>query len=172
MNNLLGHRPWFYLPGSHYPFSLHWILPLASFTVHASGTTWCPEILTPGDPSWCQPGPWDQTLHVAPFQSRQTFIAHPGPVFLSSWLLPGGGVSPLQVGYSPASMFQGQDAIFLWEQGKRGSESITLYLLNILLKYVTWKWQKEEKSPLKHLVSCFLRLKRWSHIIRSYKSGW
>lgn len=42
-------------------------------------------------------------------------------------------MSPLQGGYSPASMFQGQDAIFLWEQGKRGSESITL----IFTKYLT-----------------------------------
>ena len=55
-----------------------------------------------------------------------------GPVF-SSWLLLGGAVSPFQMGYSPASMFQGQDVF--WELEKRGLESTTLIF--ILLKYVT-----------------------------------
>lgn len=78
-----------------------------------------------------------------------------GLVF-GSWLLLGDAVSPLQMDYSPASMFQGQDVF--WELEERASESTTL--ISILLKYVTWTWQKEENLPLKQLVSCFLRLKR------------
>lgn len=65
-------------------------------------------------------------------------------------------MSPLQKDYSPASMFQGQDVF--WELEERASESTIL--ISILLKYVTWTWQKEENLPLKQLVSCFLRLKR------------
>lgn len=78
-----------------------------------------------------------------------------GLVF-GSWLLLGDAVSPLQMDYSPASMFQGQDVF--WELEERALESTTL--ISILLKYVAWTWQKEENLPLKQLVSCFLRLKR------------
>ena len=78
-----------------------------------------------------------------------------GLVF-GSWLLLGGAVSPLQIGYSPASMFQGQDVF--WKLEETDLESTTLIF--ILFKYVTWTRQKEEKLPFKQLVSCFLRLKR------------
>ena len=143
------------------------LVPSVPFLCTASFTIYLRHYLMPRNPAtwrWLVPA---RPLGPDPCMPLHSTAGGPsvhtlGPVF-ASWLLLEGAVSPLQMGYSPASMFQGQDVF--WELKKKGLESTTLIF--ILLKYVTWTWQKEEKLPLKQLVPCFLRLKRWLHMIRS-----
>lgn len=62
--------------------------------------------------------------------------------------------------------------MILWELEKRGSENITLIFIS--LKQVTWKWQKVEKSLLKHLVSCSLWIEKmiaYYQVIQCLKNG-
>lgn len=107
-----------------------------------------------------QPAPWEE-MSACWFHSRagkhslHTLCPVFGLLALSwRWCVPSPGGSLF---CHPYSTWSGCDIFMRIRKERRRKH----YPDFCLIKYIIGKWQKEEKSPLKHLVSCSLRLKRW-----------